>query len=159
MDQSDDRKFIQMAIRLAREGMDRRLGGPFGALVVRDGKVIGKGQNEVTSSFDPTAHAEVVAIRSACKTIGDFQLKGSTVYTSCEPCPMCLGAIYWARPQRIVYACSREDAAEIGFDDQLIYDQIPLAPEERSISATQIERDKGIEVLRHWKSMDDKTEY
>ena len=113
-----------MAVDLARQGVAQSEGGPFGCVIVKDGQVIGRGNNKVISTHDPTAHAEVVAIRDACRHLNSHQLSGCTIYTSCEPCPMCLGAIYWARPDRIVYACTREDAASINFDDDFIYKEI-----------------------------------
>lgn len=159
MDPNDER-FLREAIALARAGMDRNDGGPFGCVIVKDGAIIGRGNNKVTSSNDPTAHAEVVAIREACQAIGSFQLEGCTLYTSCEPCPMCLGAIYWARPDRIVFAATRADAADAGFDDQLIYDELPLPPEQRRISTTaQVLREEGRAVFAAWKSKADKTVY
>src|SRR5699024_8470733 len=114
------KKFIQRAIELSKKGMDAGAGGPFGAIVVKDGEIIPEGYNGVTSSNDPTAHAEIVAIRKACEKLESFQLEDCIIYTSCEPCPMCLGAIYWARPAAVYYACTKEDAAEIGFDDAFI---------------------------------------
>lgn len=155
-----DETYIQRAIELARQGMDSEQGGPFGAIVVNaDGEIIGEGNNQVTSTNDPTAHAEVVAIRDACRTTQDYQLEGCTIYTSCEPCPMCLGAIYWARPARIVYACNRKDAADIGFDDDFIYKEIPLPMADRQIPAIQQCRAQGLEVFEAWVSKIDKTEY
>jgi len=155
-----DEKFIKRAIELARYGMNADQGGPFGAIIVNsNGEIIGEGNNQVTSTNDPTAHAEVVAIRNACKNISDFQLEGCTVYTSCEPCPMCLGAIYWARPSRIVFACSREDAAKIGFDDDYIYKEIPLPLSERQIKTDQVSREEGVKVFDDWILKIDKTEY
>ncbi len=112
---------MRRAIELARQGIEENAGGPFGCVVVRNGEIIGEGNNRVTSLNDPTAHAEIIAIRQACKSLNSFQLDGCTIYTSCEPCPMCLGAIYWARPASVFYACNRDDAAEIGFDDDHIY--------------------------------------
>ncbi|MEM9916468.1 MAG: nucleoside deaminase [Bacteroidota bacterium] len=157
--EEQDKRFMRMAIELARKGMASNEGGPFGAVVVRDGKVIAKGNNRVTSTNDPTAHAEVVAIREACQVLGHFQLDGCTIYTSCEPCPMCLGAIYWARPSRIVYACSREDAAAIDFDDDFIYREIPLPVDQRSIPTTQLLQKEGVEVFEDWKHKTDKHLY
>ena len=126
-----DTVFLRMAIALARKGVEEGKGGPFGCVIVKDGEVIGKGCNGVTSTNDPTAHAEVMAIRDACRHLGDYQLTGCDVYTSCEPCPMCLGALYWARPDRVVYAASRFEAAEAGFDDAFIYTEINLPDGER----------------------------
>src|ERR1700755_1901708 len=116
--------FMRRAIELAQNGVDNNQGGPFGCVIAKDGRVVGEGCNEVTSTNDPTAHAEIMAIRDACRRLGDYQLTDCDVYTSCEPCPMCLGALYWARPNRIVYAAGREDAAEAGFDDAFIYKEI-----------------------------------
>ncbi|MBK8702952.1 MAG: nucleoside deaminase [Saprospiraceae bacterium] len=115
--------FMLSAIQLAREGMLRNQGGPFGALVIKDGQIIGRGNNQVTSSNDPTAHAEIVAIRDACRHLNSFQLDDCLLFTSCEPCPMCLGAIYWARPSHVFYACTRHDASQAGFDDSFIYEK------------------------------------
>lgn len=156
---SNDPKYIREAIEMARQGMERGDGGPFGCVIVKDGQVVGRGNNRVTSSNDPTAHAEVVAIREACKALGDFQLNGCVLYTSCEPCPMCLGAIYWARPDRIVFACTREDAADAGFDDQLIYDELPLPYTERRIPTEHVLRSEGLSVFNAWKEKEDKVKY
>jgi len=156
----NDKTYILRAIALAQKGMESNDGGPFGAIIVnQEGKIIGEGNNKVTSSNDPTAHAEVVAIRNACEHINDFQLTGCTIYTSCEPCPMCLGAIYWARPERIVYACSREDAAAIGFDDEHIYKEIPLAIKDREILTEQHSQEEGVKVFKAWEEKMDKTNY
>lgn len=151
---------MQRAIALAEQGMTSNAGGPFGAIVVdENGEIIGEGFNKVTSTNDPTAHAEVVAIRDACQKRESFQLENCTIYTSCEPCPMCLGAIYWARPKRIVFACNREDAANIDFDDDFIYKEINIAIEDRQIPTVQIMRPEGIEVFKMWKTKQDKTKY
>ncbi len=159
MDTNDER-FLREAIALAREGMDRNEGGPFGCVIVKDGEIIGRGNNKVTSSNDPTAHAEVVAIRASCQAIGSFQLDGCTLYTSCEPCPMCLGAIYWARPDRIVFAATRADAAAAGFDDQLIYDELPLPAEQRRIATeANVLRQEAQAVFKDWMSKADRTVY
>lgn len=128
-----DKEYIKLAIELAVEGVENGEGGPFGALVVKNDQIIGKGNNCVTSSLDPTAHAEIVAIRNACKNLDDYQLTDCVIYTSCEPCPMCLGAIYWARPKRVVFAASRNDAAKAGFDDDFIYKEIDLDFHDRKI--------------------------
>ncbi len=154
-----DEQFLRVAIALAKQGMDANEGGPFGAVVVKDGEIIGRGNNQVTSSNDPTAHAEVVAIRAACAALETFQLTDCTIYTSCEPCPMCLGAIYWARPARIVYACSREDAAAIDFDDDFIYREIPLQVQERSIPTEQLLRKEAQAVFTAWQAKTDRQEY
>ncbi|MCB0763877.1 MAG: nucleoside deaminase [Flavobacteriales bacterium] len=155
----NDQEHLREAIAIARSGMDRGDGGPFGCVIVKDGRVVGRGNNRVTSTNDPTAHAEVVAIREACASLGSFQLDGCVLYTSCEPCPMCLGAIYWARPDRIVFACTREDAADAGFDDQLIYDELPLPYNERRIPTEHLLRDEAQVVFTAWKAKEDKVEY
>ncbi len=154
-----NKEFMRRAIDLAQKGIDAGAGGPFGAIVVKDGKIIGEGCNRVTSTNDPTAHAEVVAIRAACQTLNDFQLDGCIIYTSCEPCPMCLGAIYWARPAKMFFACTREDAASVGFDDRLIYDEIALPIAERRIESINFLRQEGLTVFECWASKTDKTEY
>ncbi|MBP8822621.1 MAG: nucleoside deaminase [Flavobacteriales bacterium] len=154
-----DGKFLREAIALSRAGMERGDGGPFGCVIVKDGEVVGQGNNRVTSSNDPTAHAEVVAIRDACAKLGSFQLEGCSLYTSCEPCPMCLGAIYWARPDRIVYAATREDAADAGFDDQLIYDELPLPPDQRKFRMERMLGEEAAQVFAAWKAKDGKLKY
>lgn len=159
MDKSTDEHFLREAIALACEGMERGDGGPFGCVIVKDGTIVGRGNNRVTSSNDPTAHAEVVAIREACSVLGDFQLTGCTLYTSCEPCPMCLGAIYWARPDRIVFAGSRTDAADAGFDDSLIYDELPLPHTARRIMSEQALREEAQVLFDRWKAKGDKVSY
>lgn len=154
-----DIQFMKRAIDLAQDGMDKNQGGPFGAVIVKDGKIIGEGNNRVTSTNDPTAHAEVVAIREACKHLNSFQLDGCIIYTSCEPCPMCLGAIYWARPEKVFYACTKKDAAEINFDDQFIYEELDLKIQDRKIPFIQISQPEGKIVFRNWKNKTDKTAY
>ena len=154
-----DEYFMAEAIRLARQGMQSNAGGPFGALVVKDGIIIGKGHNQVASHKDPTAHAEVIAIRDACQFLNHFQLEGCTIYASCEPCPMCLGAIYWARPERIVYACTKEDAAEIGFDDHFIYQEIALPLPARKIPTFQLLRPQALLAFQEWVDKPDKPVY
>lgn len=154
-----DSDFLREAIQLARDGMNTGKGGPFGAVIVKDGQIVGRGSNEVTSTNDPTAHAEVVAIRDACLNLNAFQLDGCTLYASCEPCPMCLGAIYWARPSRIVYGSFHSDAADAGFDDQFIYEEIDKPREQRSIPMTQALRDEANRVFAEWKEKIDKTHY
>ena len=129
----NDRKFLELAIELSRQGMEKGAGGPFGCVIVKDGEVIGAGYNEVLSKNDPTAHAEIVAIRRACRKLNSFQLGDCDLYASCEPCPMCLGAIYWARPRRVIYANTRFDAAAIQFEDDFIYQQMNAIPLERKI--------------------------
>lgn len=154
-----DKEFMRRAIRLAQQGIDDGQGGPFGAVVVKDGEIVGEGCNRVTSTNDPTAHAEIVAIRAACAKLNSFQLDDCVIYTSCEPCPMCLGAIYWARPARMYFACNREDAAAIGFDDHFIYNEIERPIEERHIESVNFLRDEGIKVFKNWANKSDKTEY
>jgi len=154
-----DRTFMTRAIELAKMGVEMNLGGPFGCVVVKDDIIIGEGNNRVTSTNDPTAHAEIVAIREACKSLDAFQLDGCTVYTSCEPCPMCLGAIYWARPERVFYACTREDAANIGFDDDFIYEELEKANDQREMVLMNLMRDEALEVFNNWSSKTDKVEY
>ena len=150
---------MRRAIELAQTGVDRNAGGPFGAVVVKNGEIVGEGCNRVTSTNDPTAHAEVVAIRNACQKLGSFQLDGCTIYTSCEPCPMCLGAIYWARPARVFYACTREDAARVVFDDQFIYEEIEKNFEDRQMKLVNLMRDEGLRVFKNWTDKADKIEY
>ncbi|MEQ1643073.1 MAG: nucleoside deaminase [Pyrinomonadaceae bacterium] len=154
-----DRKFISRAIELARIGVSENAGGPFGCVVVKNGEIVGEGNNRVTSTNDPTAHAEVIAIRNACEALGSFQLDGCTIYTSCEPCPMCLGAIYWARPEKVFYACTRMDAAAIDFDDDFIYQELEKANEEREMVMTNLMRDEAIKVFEEWAAKTDKVEY
>ncbi len=153
------KQFMRRAIELAREGMDAGAGGPFGSVVVCNGEIIAEGYNRVTSDNDPTAHAEVTAIREACQKLGTFQLNDCEIYTSCEPCPMCLGAIYWARPKVVYYACTREDAAAIDFDDQLIYDEIDAGIDNRQITFKQMQRSEALSVFNAWQDKTDKIEY
>lgn len=155
----EDKKFMQRAIDLAKEGMKANAGGPFGAVVVKDGVIVGEGYNNVTSTNDPTAHAEVTAIRNACKNLGSFQLDDCIIYTSCEPCPMCLGAIYWARPKMVFFGCNREDAADIGFDDQFIYDELEKEFEQRQIKLVRLMRNEALSAFEQWGAKGDKTEY
>ena len=155
----EDKKFMRRAIALAENGMDSNTGGPFGAVVVKDGKIIAEVCNRVTSTNDPTAHAEVDAIRTACKKLNSFQLEDCVIYTSCEPCPMCLGAIYWARPKKVFYGCTREDAADIAFDDQLIYDEIAVGIDKRQIPFTNVLREEALKVFQKWDAKSDRTEY
>jgi guanine deaminase len=151
--------FMRRAIALAQRGVDENLGGPFGCVVVKNGEVIGEGFNRVTSTNDPTAHAEIVAIRSACERLGAFQLDGCEIYTSCEPCPMCLGAIYWARPASIYIAATREDAAAAGFDDDFIYNEIREPNESRHLRMELLLREEAQAIFRHWMQKPDKVEY
>lgn len=148
-------KAIALSIQNVRAGK----GGPFAALVVKDGKIIARGTNLVTSTKDPTAHAEMVAIRRACKKLKSFQLAGCEVYASCEPCPMCMAALYWARPAKVFYANSRADAARAGFDDSFIYRQLRLPAGRRSLPTVQIMRDQAREAFRRWRRKSGKTPY
>jgi tRNA(Arg) A34 adenosine deaminase TadA len=152
-------KFMQRAIELAIANVNSRRGGPFGAVVVRDGAILAEGTNLVTSTLDPTAHAEITAIRAACRAVGTFQLGGCEIYSSCEPCPMCLGAIYWTRPQRVYYASTRDDAAAAGFDDLFIYDQIDLPPAERSIPMETLMRAEARAAFDAWQKLGGRVEY
>lgn len=154
-----EEKFMHEAIALSKQGMQSGAGGPFGCVVIKGEEIIGRGYNSVTSTNDPTAHAEVVAIRDACQTLAHFQLEGCEIYTSCEPCPMCLGAIYWARPKAIYYANNRMDAAAAGFDDSMIYEECNRSPEDRRIPTFSVGRDEAITVFEHWKTMGNKTPY
>jgi tRNA(Arg) A34 adenosine deaminase TadA len=148
------------AIELGREGMLARRGGPFGALVARaDGSIVAEGCNRVTSTNDPTAHAEITAIRAACATLDTFILAGHVLYTSCEPCPMCLAAAYWARLDRIVFAASRADAAAGGFDDEFLYRELALPMNARSLAITQASADEGAELFREWLALEGRTPY
>lgn len=154
-----ERLFLERAIELSRQGMLQYQGGPFGCVIVRDNEIIGEGYNRVTALNDPTAHAEIVAIREACKKLNHFQLTGCTVYSSCEPCPMCLGAIYWARPQRVVYANTKNDAAAIQFDDRFIYDEMEKVNDERGIPFIHVPHPDALRVFEEWKSLDRKVSY
>jgi tRNA(Arg) A34 adenosine deaminase TadA len=151
--------FMRAAIRLSRDKMRRGDGGPFGAVVVRRGKIVGRGWNRVTSVNDPTAHAEVVAIREACRKLKTFRLDECEIYTSCEPCPMCLGAIYWARLRRIFYANTRRDAAVIGFDDDWLYRELARPVTRRKIPMKQLARTEALKVFADWERKPDKISY
>ncbi|HXN54098.1 MAG TPA: nucleoside deaminase [Candidatus Acidoferrum sp.] len=151
--------FMRRAIALALENVRSGRGGPFAALIVKDGGVIATGANSVTATNDPTAHAEIVAIRAACRILGAFQLAGCDLYSTCEPCPMCLGAIYWARPARVFYAGTAADAAEAGFDDAFIYAELQRPPESRRIPMIQLLRDESLAVFSVWKQQPNKTPY
>lgn len=157
--EKEDIAYLQQAVDLARQGVENGRGGPFGCIVVKDGVVVGKGCNMVTSTNDPTAHAEVVAIRDACGRLGDYQLTGCDVYTSCEPCPMCLGALYWARPRRIVFASTRHEAAGAGFDDAFIYEEINLPFGDRKIPFEGQSLPAALELFRLWKEQGNKKLY
>ncbi|MCK9409766.1 MAG: nucleoside deaminase [Bacteriovoracaceae bacterium] len=152
-------EFMREAIRLSIENIRAGNGGPFGCVIVKDGKIIAQGTNKVTSSNDPTAHAEIVAIRNACSALNTFQLTGCEIYTSCEPCPMCLGAIYWARPDKIYFAGGRSDAAAVGFDDDFLYRELPKQINERTIPTEQLLRDEALEGFREWDKKNDKIKY
>lgn len=152
-------QYIQEAIELSFQGQRAGLGGPFGAVIVKDGVIIGRGHNRVTSSHDPTAHAEIVAIREACTYLGTHQLSGCELYTSCEPCPMCLGAIFWARPDRVYYACTHEQASDAGFDDSFIYEQVALPPSERSLPMIHLPTEGAQEAFDEWKRNEAKIHY
>jgi guanine deaminase len=151
--------FMQDAIERAMENVRSGRGGPFGAVVVKDGRVIATGVNSVTASNDPTAHAEVNAIREACRTLETFQLTGCEIYTSCEPCPMCLGAIYWARPDRVFFAATASDAAAAGFDDSFIYAELKVPHQERKIPFESLMHEAGLEPFREWMRKNDRVRY
>ena len=155
----EKQKFMEEAIRLPKKNMDANKGGPFAAVIVQDGEIIAKGANLVTSINDPTAHAEITAIRTACQVKGDFQLDDCEIYTSCEPCPMCLAAIYWARISVVYYANTKEDAAKIGFDDHYIYTELEKDLPKRNIQMHQICREEAIKVFEEWEVKEDKIEY
>jgi guanine deaminase len=159
MSDADDLAHLARAVALSRERMEAGLGGPFGAVIVRDDTVLAEGWNEVTSANDPTAHAEVVAIRRACQALGDFSLAGATLYTSCEPCPMCLASAYWARITRIVYGNTRDEAAAIGFDDAFIYDEMPKAPSRRAIRMEHRPTAEASAAFAAWMAKADKITY
>jgi tRNA(Arg) A34 adenosine deaminase TadA len=151
--------FMVRAIELSIKSVQSGNGGPFGALVVKDDEIIAEGTNQVTRNNDPTAHAEIVAVREACRRLHDFQLTGCDIYTSCEPCPMCMAAFYWARPARIYYAGTREDAARAGFQDSYIYEQLELPSSRRTIPMTQLMRDEALNAFRMWTSKEDRKQY
>jgi len=152
------RRFLDEAVRLATESVAAG-GGPFGAVVVRDGEIIARGMNRVTPDSDPTAHAEIVAVRAACRAVGSFQLEGCDIYASTEPCPMCMGALYWARPRRVFYASGREDAAAAGFDDQFIYDELDRPVEARDLATRRVAVEAAGEEFDAWAALADRREY
>lgn len=156
---SRDELFMEEAVQLSRRHMTEGQGGPFGCVVVKDGIVVGRGWNSVLAGNDPTAHAEVMAIRDACRNLGTYQLQGCVLYTSCEPCPMCMGAIYWARPDKVFYANTREDAAQTGFDDSFIYDQLNLPLDERKIPMIAMDKTSALAVFRQWLEKEDREQY
>jgi guanine deaminase len=151
--------FMRRAIELSRIHMHDGDGGPFGAVVVKDGRIVGEGWNQVTSANDPTAHAEIVAIREAARTLGSFSLEGCEIYSSCEPCPMCLGAILWGRFARLYYANSRVEAAAIGFDDEMFYTEVAAAPDKRALPSARLLEDEAQAVFRAWHDKPDKIRY
>ena len=159
MDEKDKLSFMQEAIRLSVSNVEEGKGGPFGAVVVKDGKIIARGCNQVTQSNDPTAHAEVVAIRNACAVLGTYQLTGCEIFTSCEPCPMCLGAIYWARPDKMYYANSKEDASSIDFDDKFIYEELAKPISERKLFTRQLLREEALVAFEKWSASTKKISY
>lgn len=159
MDADTQIKFMREAIKLSIDNVKSGKGGPFGAVIVKDGKIIAHGTNEVTSSNDPTAHAEVVAIRNACRMLGTFQLDNCDIYTSCEPCPMCLGAIYWSRPARLFFANTKKDAADINFDDQIIYQELEIPYQDRKLFTKQLLREEALEAFKLWSTSNNKIEY
>jgi guanine deaminase len=150
--------YLSKAIDIARQNQEKG-GGPFGALIVKDGKVIAKSGNTVTLDNDPTSHAEINVIRMACKELGHFELKGCTLYSSCEPCPMCLGAIYWSRLDAVYFSAGKEDAKDAGFDDSFIYEELDISPEKRRIPMYQLGRSEGLIPFEEWKEREDKIEY
>lgn len=156
---SNHDKFMRMAIELAESNVIQGQGGPFGAVIVKDGMVLARSANKVVPQNDPTAHAEISAIRLACQELGTFSLEGCVIYTSCEPCPMCLGAIYWARIDHIYYANTKADAAAIGFDDQFIYQELELPMNDRKLPVIQLLRDEALQAFKLWETSEKKTEY
>ena len=152
-------EFMKRAILLALENVSTGSGGPFAAVIVKDNRIVAEGTNRVTRSNDPTAHAEIVAIREACRVLADFQLNGCDLYTTCEPCPMCLGAIYWARPDRVFYAATASDAAAAGFDDSFIYEELNRAQGDRRIPLEPMMREAGLEPFREWNQKNDRIRY
>ena len=151
--------FMQTAIALATENVRSGAGGPFGAVVVKDGAIIATAANAVTATNDPTAHAEILAVRKACQALNHYQLDGCEIYTSCEPCPMCLGAIYWARPDRVFFGATAEDAAAAGFDDRFIYEELRREPGQRKIPMTPIMREEALAAFRAWRDQTGRIEY
>jgi len=152
-------EFMREAIRIGKEGMANNEGGPFGCIIVKGNEIIGRGCNKVLAYNDPTAHAEITAIRNACQHLHDFQLTGCEIYTTCEPCPMCMGAIYWARPEKVYYANTRSDAASIGFDDSFIYEELALSIDQRKITMEFVGREEAIIMFKEWRLKNNKTLY
>ena len=159
MNTEQQEAFMREAIALSLSNIKTCNGGPFGAVIVKNGEIIARGANNVTSTNDPTAHAEVVAIRQACERLQTFQLTGCEIYASCEPCPMCLGAIYWARLEKLYYANTKTDAAAINFDDKFIYEELEKPLEQRTLFTRQLLRDEALEAFKKWSQMDEKIEY
>lgn len=159
MNTEQQEAFMREAIQLSLSNIHSCTGGPFGAVIVREGQIIAKGANSVTATNDPTAHAEVVAIRQACEKLQTFDLSGCEIYASCEPCPMCLGAIYWARLDKLYFANTKSDAAAIHFDDQFIYEELEKPLDQRSLFTRQLLRDEALEAFKTWSQMDQKIEY
>jgi guanine deaminase len=157
--ENTDKNYLQQAIDLATENVRLNRGGPFAAIIVKDNQIIATGTNQVTADNDPTAHAEINAIRNACKQLNSFQLDGCTLYSSCEPCPMCLGAIYWARPKRLLFAADKQKAATAGFDDAFIYNELPLPHHHRSINTKQLSLDDDNKPFELWMNNDTKITY
>jgi guanine deaminase len=155
----DNKIYMAEAIQLSIESVTKHNGGPFGCVIVKNGEIIARGHNRVTLNNDPTAHAEIVAIREACKKLNSFQLNDCEIYTSCEPCPMCLGAIYWARPKKVYYANTHSDAADIDFDDKFIYQEINLDVAARKLPFEQMMRNEALEAFKLWKAKQDKLAY
>lgn len=158
-EQKNHEKFMRMAIQLSEQNVEQRLGGPFGAVIVKDGMVVARSANRVVPQKDPTAHAEIAVIRLACKELDTHNLEGCVIYTSCEPCPMCLGAIYWAHLDHIYYANTKADAAAIGFDDQLIYDEIERPLTERKLPASQLLREEAQVPFKNWLTSEQNIKY
>lgn len=152
-------QFLRHAIDLAYQNVQRKKGGPFGAVIVKDGKIIAEGVNQVTATNDPTAHAEIVAIRKACQTLNDFQLNDCVLYSSCEPCPMCFGAIFWARPKVVYFAATAQDAADVNFDDAFIYEQLSKKHQDRSIAFLALDMQDKLKPFIAWKNMAEKEVY
>lgn len=158
-EQEMHKKFLAEAVKLAQENVSTGRGGPFGAVIVKNGEIVARSSNQVLSTKDPTMHAEVAAIREACGKLNSFELKDCIIYSSCEPCPMCLGAIYWARPKALYFAADQHTAAKHGFDDKFIYDEIAVPKEKRKIKTVRLELDTQEEPFKEWTAKEDKTQY
>lgn len=153
------KEYIERALELAFKSVRDHGGGPFGAVIVKDGEIVGEGMNCVTSCQDPTAHAEIVAIREACRKLDSHQLAGCIIYSSCEPCPMCLGAIYWARPEALYFSASKDDASDVGFDDAFIYEEIQVSAKHRKLRTYKIEHKNALKAFNLWESLEHKISY